>query len=65
MLNLTAKNRSRIKSRKNEKSLYKLMDNAIYGKAMENLKNKIDEQWRRLFEMDIKSKVYISKNIWQ
>ena len=46
-----------------EKSLYTLMDNAAYFKAMENLKNKIDVRLlrKRLFETDIKTKVYITK----
>ena len=54
---------------KDEKSLHKSMDNDIYSKAMENLENKIDRRLlsneKRLFEMDIKTKVYVTKNIWQ
>ena len=58
MLNSThKKNRSRKKSRQKWKVIVQI---AVYGKTVENL-----NRWKRLFEIDIKTKVYISKNIWQ
>ena len=42
-MNSTQKeNRSRKNNDKDGKALYKLIENAIYGKTMENLRNKID-----------------------
>ena len=45
------------------------MKNAIHGKRMENLRNRIYvktcKQWKRLFKMYIKTKIYVAQNIWQ
>ena len=40
----------------------------VYGKTMENLRNRVDvktsNQRERLFAVDIESKLHIAKNIW-
>ena len=48
---------------KDEKALYKLMDNAVYGKTIENLRNRIDvsKKTKKLFNMDIQTKLYVTK----
>ena len=40
MSNLTQK--KRIDAEKNGEALYQLMNNTVYGKTMENLRNRID-----------------------
>ena len=53
---------------KDGKALYKLMSNAVYGKAIENLRNRIDVKLvsykKKLFQMDIQTKLYVTQNIW-
>ena len=67
--NTQKKNRSRKNGDKNGKALYKLMNNAVYGITMKILRNRIDvklvSKKKRLFEMDIQTKLYITQNIWQ
>ena len=71
MLNSTHKKEQKQKKNgdKDEKALYKLMDNAIYGVTAENLRNRIHVELvsnkKRLFKMDIQTKLYVTQNIWQ
>ena len=56
----------KIHKEKDRKALYKLMKNAIYRKIMGSLRNRITSgQWKRLFKMYIKAKLYVAQNIWQ
>ena len=56
----------KIHKEKERKALYKLMKNAIYRKIMGSLRNGITSgQWKRLFKMYIKAKLYVAQNIWQ
>ena len=64
--------KKRIEAEKNgdkDGKAYKLMNNVVYSKMMENLRNKdrckASKQWKRLFKMYIKTKLYVSQNIWQ
>ena len=59
----------KLEAEKNEdkygKALHKLMNNAIYGKTMENVRNRINVRLasneKRLFEKYIKTKLYVAK----
>ena len=50
---------------RDRKAMYKLMNKTIYRKAMENLRKSVSTQWKRRFEMCIKTKLYVAQNIWQ
>ena len=56
----------RIEEEKNNdegKALYKLMNNATYGKTMENLGNRIDVKLVNNFKMYSKTKLYVAQDI--
>ena len=47
-----------------KKAFYKLMKNTVCSKTIENLRNRTDlRQQKRLFNMDIKTKLYVTRNI--
>ena len=54
---------------KDGKALFKLMNSATYGKTMKNLKKenrcKTSKQQKTLFNMYMKTKLYVAQNIWQ
>ena len=68
---LNSTHTKRIEARSNEgkdvKALYRLINNAVYDKTMENLRNRIDVNqvnYRKDFKMYIKTKLYVTQNIW-
>ena len=53
---------------KDGRTLYKLMNNAVYSITMENLRNRIDVRLltkKCLFKMDIRTKLHVTENISQ
>ena len=63
------KNRSRKNGDKDGKALYKLINIAAYRKTMGKLRNRIDVKLvsndKYYLKMDIKTKLYVTQNIWQ
>ena len=55
----TKKNRSRKNGDKDGKAIYKLMKNAVYGKTIENVRNRIDVKLVSIWASKRKSKMYI------
>ena len=45
------------------------MNDTVYGKTMGNLRHRIDVKLvsnkKRLFKIDIQTKLYVKQNIWQ
>ena len=50
---------------KDEKALYKLMNNTVYRKTIKNLRNRMNVKLvskKILFKMDIQTKLYVTQN---
>ena len=64
----TQKNKTRKNGEKDGKALYKLMNNALYGMAIENVRKRINvklvKKKKRLFKADIQTKKYFTQNAW-
>ena len=51
---------------KDGRALFKLMNNAAYGKTMENFRKRIDVRFvSNKSKMNIQTKLYVAQNIWQ
>ena len=65
--NTQKKNRGIKNGGKDRKVLYELMNTVVYRKLMENLRNTIDlklvSNKKRLFKMDIQTKLYATQNV--
>ena len=64
----TKKNRNKKNGDNDGKALVKLMNNVVYGKTIEKLRNRIDtklvsKKKKRLFKIRNQTKVYFTQNI--